>query len=156
MRICLRDVATATKHRQAATPKLFRQDLQAVVRTETEKTVSSEDVLFTCVCLSCDDEAQCAAQANKAAHWDLSNKANANNFALILIYVYTDIYVCVNGEGHQLLSSTVLDMDCIIDQIQTSKPALGFTRFSFMCILHFLSTATQGYIRYTYHEVMTN
>lgn len=44
------------------------------------------------------------AEANKAADRDLSNKANANRCALIFIYGYSIIYVCVNGGGHQLFS----------------------------------------------------
>lgn len=59
----------------------------------------------------------CVAGANRAAHWDLSNKANANNYALIFIYVYAVIYVCVNGGGWQLLRSPAHGVDCIIDQI---------------------------------------
>lgn len=47
--------------------------------------------------MSLDSEAQSVAKANGAAHRDLSNKANANRYALIFIYVYTVIYVCVNG-----------------------------------------------------------
>lgn len=64
-----------------------------------------------------DPETQRAAEANGAVHWEISNKANANYHALILIYVYTVIYVCVNGGGYQLLGSTVLGLDCIIGQI---------------------------------------
>lgn len=66
--------------------------------------------------MSLDPEAQCMAEANRAAHWDLSNKANANRYALILIYVYTVIYVCVNGGGYQLQLDSH-DVDCIIDKI---------------------------------------
>lgn len=67
--------------------------------------------------MSLDPGAQRVAEANRAAHWDLSNKANANNYALIFIYVYTVIYVCVNGGGCQLFSSAAHDVDCIIDEI---------------------------------------
>lgn len=59
----------------------------------------------------------CVAGGNRPAHWDLSNKANANNYALIFIYVYAVIYVCVNGGGEQLFRSPAHAVDCIIDQI---------------------------------------
>lgn len=75
--------------------------------------------------MSVDSEAQCVAGANRAAHRDLSNKANANRYALIFIYVYTVIYVCVNGGGCQLFSSAACDVDCITDKIKMSKPALA-------------------------------
>lgn len=67
--------------------------------------------------MSLGSEAQCVAETNRAAHRDPSNKANANRYALIFIYVYTVIYVCVNGGGYQLFSSAAHDVDCIIDQI---------------------------------------
>lgn len=81
--------------------------------------------------ISLDPEAQCVAEANRAAHWDLSNKANANNYALIFIYVYTVIYVCVNGGGYQLFSSAALDLDCIIYKID-EQTCTGFSRFILM------------------------
>lgn len=91
------------------THKLFHQERQSAARTQTEKSVfSAENTVFTCVCWSRNDEswseAQCVAEANVAAHWDFGNKANANRPALIFIYDYTVIYVCVNGGGHQLFS----------------------------------------------------
>lgn len=55
--------------------------------------------------MSPDPGTQCVAAANRTSHRDLSNKANANICALIFIYVYTVIYVCVNGGGHQLFIS---------------------------------------------------
>lgn len=67
--------------------------------------------------MSLDSGTQYVAEANRAAHWDLSNKANANRYALIFINVYTVIYVCVNCGGYQLFSSATRDVDCIIDQI---------------------------------------
>lgn len=70
-----------------------------------------------------ESEAQRVAEANRAAHRDLSNKANANRYALIFIYVYSVIYVCVNGGGYQLCSSAARDVDCIIDKIYMNKPA---------------------------------
>lgn len=67
--------------------------------------------------MSLDAEAQCEAEANRAAHRDQANKANANRYALIFIYVYTVIYVCVNGGGYQLFTSAARDVDCIINRI---------------------------------------
>lgn len=67
--------------------------------------------------MSLDSEAQYVAEANRAAQWDLSNKANANRYALTFIYVYTVIYVCVNGGGYHLFTSAARDVDCIIDKI---------------------------------------
>lgn len=55
--------------------------------------------------MSLDPGTQCVAEANRVAHWDRSNKANANRYALIFIYVHTVIYVCVNCGGYQLFSS---------------------------------------------------
>lgn len=67
--------------------------------------------------MSLDPGTQCVAEANGAAHWDLSNKANANRCALIFIYVYTVIYVCVNCAGYQLFSSATRVVDFIIDKM---------------------------------------
>ena len=58
--------------------------------------------------MSLDPEAQCVAEANRPVHWDHSNKANANRHALIFIYVYTVIYVCVNGGGCQMFCWAVM------------------------------------------------
>lgn len=60
------------------------------------------------IVMSPDTEAQCVAEANRPAHWDRSNKANANRYALILIYVYAVIYVCVNGGGYQMFCWAVM------------------------------------------------
>lgn len=92
----------------ADTNKLFCQDEQVVVMSQTEKTVfSEENTPFTCVCWSSNDEpwseTRCVAEVNRAAYRDFSNKANANRNALIFIYDYTVIYAFVNGGGHQLV-----------------------------------------------------
>lgn len=66
-------------------------------------------------------------EANTLAHWDLSNKANANRFALVFIYIDTIIYVCFNGGGCQLFSSAAHNAYCIIDEIWMSNTAASWT-----------------------------
>lgn len=61
------------------THKLFRQDASCCHRSlfsqrKTRYSPASAEAAM----MSLDSEAQCVAEANRAAHRDLSNKANAN------------------------------------------------------------------------------